>query len=564
MPLIAMFHTLRRGWPAHLHAAAHTFRITGRALLTRTVVTLVTVASVATISACSGIGRAQAGADQTGALKVVTTTGILADLVRQVGGERVSVNALVPDGADPHTYEPSLRDIRDVAYADVAFSNYLLLEEHAIIRALDANLPSQARSVSSAEGAAAYGAKVRPLVEDRALDTVWLGMRVSGSGEKYGADRASEISLYCTGADLPEGSVASAWLTTTFGAPSIAFTAGGQTETSQTHACSNDQMRLPAQAHQHMSWGFTKPGIYRLTLGATIRPGRGLPDSNLRSGTLVVAVGIDPGEIAAREMRTVVDSGHADVTVDLEHGDVTLMADSHAGGDSSLERINLDRAVLSVPASTLTSIPADGFRFLGHPGDPIYLLPQAVLGKHVHGEIDPHLWHDVSNARAYVQVIRDELMRADPEGAATYQRRSAAYLNELADLDTYMAQTIEQIPPERRHLLTTTDAFAYLADAYGLDVAGFLAPNPATEPSLADRQALQAALSDLKIPAVFLEPNLARGRSPLRTIAEESGLKVCPLYGDTLDSRAPTYIDMMRANADSVRECLCPADSTKE
>ena len=95
-------------------------------------------------------------------------------------------------------------------------------------------------------------------------------------------------------------------------------------------------------------------------------------------------------------------------------------------------------------------------------------------------------------------------------------------------------------------------------------MAGFLAPNPATEPSLADRQALQAALSDLKIPAVFLEPNLARGRSPLRTIAEESGVKVCPLYGDTLDSRAPTYIDMMRANADSLRECLCPADSTKE
>ena len=82
-------------------------------------------------------GLLSAGDDR---VQVVTTTGILRDLVQNVGGDRVNVVSLIPDRADPHTYEPTLRDVRNVVYADVAFSNYLLLEEHGIIKALDANL----------------------------------------------------------------------------------------------------------------------------------------------------------------------------------------------------------------------------------------------------------------------------------------------------------------------------------------------------------------------------------------------------------------------------------------
>src|SRR5690606_35856984 len=73
-------------------------------------------------------------APSTDTIDVVTTTGILADLARNVAGDRAVVTSLVPEGGDPHSYEPSLRDVRDVVYADVAFSNYMLLEEHNIIK----------------------------------------------------------------------------------------------------------------------------------------------------------------------------------------------------------------------------------------------------------------------------------------------------------------------------------------------------------------------------------------------------------------------------------------------
>jgi ABC-type Zn uptake system ZnuABC Zn-binding protein ZnuA len=77
------------------------------------------------LSLLAGFGHAPTSRDK---LSIVTTTPILADLTRQVAGDRATVTSMVPSGADPHTYEPSLRDVRTVVYSRVALSNYLMLE----------------------------------------------------------------------------------------------------------------------------------------------------------------------------------------------------------------------------------------------------------------------------------------------------------------------------------------------------------------------------------------------------------------------------------------------------
>lgn len=64
--------------------------------------------------ACGGGEQAGTGAAQPGAA-VVATTSYLADIVRNVAGGRVSVVSLMPDGADPHSFEPRPRDIRTIA-----------------------------------------------------------------------------------------------------------------------------------------------------------------------------------------------------------------------------------------------------------------------------------------------------------------------------------------------------------------------------------------------------------------------------------------------------------------
>ena len=529
--------------------------------------------AAATLALTSGVAGCAPAPDPAhdGELRVVATTGILADLVRNVAGDRAHVTQMVPNGADPHSWEPSLRTIRDVAYADVAFSNYLMLEEHALIRALDSNLPAGSRSVSVAEEAAKNGATILPLVEDRALDTPWLGMRVWGNGTDMGATRASQIDLTTTGVDGP--GQAAAYLTTSFGQPEIAFASSDGFNAATGY--DTDTAQLPADAHQHMSWAFTAPGVYRVHFRANLRTTPGATPTPVGEGTAVFAVGTPPEDLAAAEDRRVLSAGHADITVNLTTKRVELASDADAlSGDeasapcvgassagavvaSTMECTDLDHVVIEVPTRALTTIPGEAsFRFIGEPGTNVYMLPQAVLGKHVHGDIDPHLWHDVHNAQAYVRVIRDSLISVDPDGEAAYRANAAAYLTRLDELDATVASTIATIPSERRKLVTTNDAYAYLANAYGLTVAGFVAPNPSVEPSIADRIKLQATLSDSSIPAVFLEPNLARTRSTLRTAATDAGVDICPLYGDTLDDQAPTYIDMMEHNARSLARCL--------
>jgi zinc/manganese transport system substrate-binding protein len=61
-------------------------------------------------------------------LRVVASTGILADIARNVGGDRVDVVSLLPPGADLHSFQPSPRDVQQLATADVVIVNGLGLE----------------------------------------------------------------------------------------------------------------------------------------------------------------------------------------------------------------------------------------------------------------------------------------------------------------------------------------------------------------------------------------------------------------------------------------------------
>lgn len=61
-------------------------------------------------------------------LKVITTIGMVADLVKQVGGERVSVSQMMGPGVDPHLYKPTAADAAALGKADVVFYSGLMLE----------------------------------------------------------------------------------------------------------------------------------------------------------------------------------------------------------------------------------------------------------------------------------------------------------------------------------------------------------------------------------------------------------------------------------------------------
>jgi anchored repeat ABC transporter substrate-binding protein len=489
-----------------------------------------------TVTACTSAG----GTSDGDGLSVVATTEILADLVRNVGGERVRVDSLVPPGGDPHSYEPTPADAKKVAAADVTFTNHLLLEEQRLIKAIDANAREGTPNVSLAEASETYGAHVIPLVENVGLDVLWFGLRVRGAGKQRGATRTSEVRLTATAVDGPGRLVA--YLTESLGKPVVYFDSGdGLSDV--------DSTTLPPAAHTHLNWAFTAPGTYRLTMRASLFNGG--DEVPLGESTFTFAVGVDPTGIAG----TVLGEGHTDLTVDLDTGELYTFND-RAGG-ATQEVVPASEAVIEVPNKAITTVPDDArFAFLGVPGASVHQLPQAVLGKHVHGEIDPHLWQDVRNGRAYAELIRDTLRAADPDGAADYDRNARDYVARLDELDAQVRATVAAVPRNRRHLVTTHDGFGYFASAYEMTVAGFVVPNPAQEPSVEDVRKLTETVRNLKVPAVFMEPNLAQRGSVLTQVAHDQGVQVCLLYGDSFDENARSYADMMRHNAEEIARCL--------
>lgn len=73
-----------------------------------------------------------APAAPSGKLRVVTTVSPITNIIQNVGGDRIDVTGIVPEGVNSHTFEPAPSDARLLAQADIIFVNGLFLEEPTI------------------------------------------------------------------------------------------------------------------------------------------------------------------------------------------------------------------------------------------------------------------------------------------------------------------------------------------------------------------------------------------------------------------------------------------------
>jgi len=171
---------------------------------------------------------------------------------------------------------------------------------------------------------------------------------------------------------------------------------------------------------------------------------------------------------------------------------------------------------------------------------------------------DPHAWQSLANGKVYVQNIRDGLIAADPAGKETYETNAKKYLADIDDLDKEVRASIAKLPPARRKIITTHDAFGYFGATYGM---AFIAPEGVSTESEASAKDVAKIIRQIKaekIPAVFLE-NVTDHRL-LDQIARETGAKLGgTLYSDALsDAKGPasTYLDMFRHNIATLAAAL--------
>jgi zinc/manganese transport system substrate-binding protein len=173
-------------------------------------------------------------------------------------------------------------------------------------------------------------------------------------------------------------------------------------------------------------------------------------------------------------------------------------------------------------------------------------------GAHDHGQeiTDPHAWQAVPNVKIYVGNIRDGLVAADPEGKAAYDANAARYAQDLDALDGEIRAAWAKVPPDRRRVITSHDAFGYYAAAYGVEMIAPQGVSTETEASAKDVARIIRQIKAEKIPAVFVET--ISDKRLVQRIAKETGAKIGgALYSDALSPQggpAATYLDMMRSN----------------
>ncbi len=181
----------------------------------------------------------------------------------------------------------------------------------------------------------------------------------------------------------------------------------------------------------------------------------------------------------------------------------------------------------------------------------------AAEDEHDHGACDPHVWHDVANAVIWTNNLAAAFAELDPANAATYRANADAYIVELDALQVEIQTAVSTIPEDQRVLITNHEFMGYYAHAYGFEVAATVLPGSATGTEVApqDLAALIELVRTEGVPAIFAENTTTPQIAEL--IAQEAGVTVVTtLYSDALGADAPTYIDMMRANTQTIVDAL--------
>jgi zinc/manganese transport system substrate-binding protein len=168
--------------------------------------------------------------------------------------------------------------------------------------------------------------------------------------------------------------------------------------------------------------------------------------------------------------------------------------------------------------------------------------------------VDPHAWQDLANGRIYVRNITEGFAKVDKANADYYRENLKIYLADLELSEAKLRKAIAAVPPERRKVITSHDAFGYFGAAYGIEFVAPLGVSTEDQPSAKAVAKLIDQIRREHISAVFVE-NITDPRL-IKQIARETGAKVGgELFSDALSKpggEAATYNEMFDHNRDAL------------
>ena len=170
---------------------------------------------------------------------------------------------------------------------------------------------------------------------------------------------------------------------------------------------------------------------------------------------------------------------------------------------------------------------------------------------HAHGEFDPHIWLDPENAKEMVKIIRDELIKIDPEGQRQYSVNTAGATLELDNL----INSIEKELSKDISYIVFHDAYQYFENRFGVIPAGALTLNPDVLPGAKQIADIQDVINDKGIKCIFSEPQY--NPKIIETLGNDMNVStgVMDPLGAFMDAGPTMYVELINGIANSIKEC---------
>jgi manganese transport system substrate-binding protein len=201
----------------------------------------------------------------------------------------------------------------------------------------------------------------------------------------------------------------------------------------------------------------------------------------------------------------------------------------------------------------------------GKSGDdaPVFRLSKGVEAKHLtseenKGQEDPHAWLDIRNGIKYAENARDALIQVDPEHKDIYEKNATAYIKQLEVLHQTAIERVNQLPKEKRFLVTSEGAFKYFSAAYGFEAGYIWEINAENQGTPQQVSSIVNLIKKKEVPVLFVETSI--DPRSMETVSRETGVPIAgKVFTDSLGKtgeEGDTYIKMMEWNIDTILEGL--------
>ncbi len=168
------------------------------------------------------------------------------------------------------------------------------------------------------------------------------------------------------------------------------------------------------------------------------------------------------------------------------------------------------------------------------------------------GSTDPHFWLDPMRLAEVADALAEQLGELDPDNAETFTENADELRTLLEELDAELTEGLSAC--ESTDLVTSHNAFGYLAQAYGLTQVGITGLTPEEEPSAEDLAEVATFVEENDVRTIYYETLVSPAIA--EAVAGETGARTAlldPLEGLSDDSEGSDYLEVMRSNLDNIR-----------